>query len=265
VSVADGLYVGEVVHERFAPRRHRLNYRIFQMLIDIDAAPLLAKRLKFFSYNRPGLFSLHDKDHGDRSGRPLRAFAEESLQKAGLAPPGGQILIQCMPRVLGYVFNPLTLFYCHDDQGRLAAMIYEVHNTFGQRHSYVIPVAEDEGAPHDAGKVRQSCGKVFHVSPFMGMDMSYNFTIAAPGENVSTVIQGLGADGKPLIFAGFKGARRPLSDGQLLRLFVTYPLMTLKVTAAIHLEAVKLLLKGLRLKPAPPAPTRPVTLGVAAP
>jgi len=265
VSVADGLYVGEVVHERFAPRRHRLNYRIFQMLIDIDAAPLLAKRLKFFSYNRPGLFSLHDKDHGDRSGRPLRAFAEESLQQAGLVPPGGQILIQCMPRVLGYVFNPLTLFYCHDDQGRLAAMIYEVHNTFGQRHSYVIPVAEDEGAPHDAGKVRQSCGKVFHVSPFMGMDMSYNFTIAAPGENVSTVIQGLGADGKPLIFAGFKGARRPLSDGQLLRLFVTYPLMTLKVTAAIHLEAVKLLLKGLRLRPAPPAPTRPVTLGVAAP
>ena len=260
MTVPEGLYVGEVVHERFAPRRHRLSYRIFQLLIDVDAAPALAKRLKLFSYNGPGLFSLHDKDHGDGGGRPLRVFAEESLSAAGLALPGGQILIQCMPRVLGYVFNPLTLFYCHDAEGRLAAMIYEVHNTFGGRHSYVIPVS-----PDNAEKVRQSCGKALHVSPFMGMDMSYHFTIGAPGETVSTVIQGLGADGQPLIFAGFKGARRPLTDGQLLRLFVTYPLMTLKVTAAIHLEAVKLLLKGLRLKPAPPAPPGPVTLGVAAP
>jgi DUF1365 family protein len=265
MTVPDGLYVGEVVHERFAPRRHRLSYRIFQMLVDVDAAPALARRLKLFSHNRPGLFSLHDKDHGDGGGRPLRAFAEESLTRAGLALPGGQILIQCMPRVLGYVFNPLTLFYCHDPEGRLAAIIYEVHNTFGQRHSYVIQVAPEEGAPDHAGKVRQSCGKSFHVSPFMGMDMSYHFTIGAPGETVSTVIQGLGPDGKPLIFAGFKGARRPLSDGQLLKLFVTYPLMTLKVTAAIHVEAVRLLLKGLRLKPAPPAPTGPVTLGVAGP
>jgi len=265
MTVAEGIYVGEVVHERFAPRRHRLSYRIFQLLIDVDAAPTLARRLKLLSYNGPGLFSLHDKDHGDGSDRPLRAFAEDSLSQAGLAMPGGQILIQCMPRVLGYVFNPLTLFYCHDGQGRLAAMIYEVHNTFGGRHSYVIPVAQEEGAGDHADKVRQSCGKALHVSPFMGMDMSYHFTIGAPGESVSTVIQGLGADGKPLIFAGFKGARRPLSDGQLLWLFVTYPLMTLKVTAAIHVEAVKLLLKGLRLKPAPPAPAGPVTLGVAAP
>jgi len=260
VTVADGLYVGKVVHERFAPRRHRLSYRIFQMLIDIDAAPALARRLRLFAYNGPGLFSLHDKDHGDGSGGPLRAFAEESLRQAGLAFSNGQIMIQCMPRVLGYVFNPLTLFYCHDAEGRLAAMIYEVHNTFGQRHSYVIPVTADH-----AGRVRQSCGKAFHVSPFMGMDMSYHFTIGAPGESVSTVIQGLGADGKPMIFAGFKGARRPLSDGQLLRLFVTYPLMTLKVMAAIHVEAVKLLFKGLRLYPAPPGPRGPVTLGAAGP
>jgi DUF1365 family protein len=260
VTFTDGLYVGEVVHERFAPRRHRLVYRIFQILIDIDAAPALAKRLKFFSHNRRGLFSLHDKDHGDGSGGSLRAFAEDALGKAGLVPPGGQILIQCMPRVLGYVFNPLTLFYCHDAEGRLAAMIYEVHNTFGQRHSYVIPVA-----PEGEGLARQSCGKAFHVSPFMGMDMRYHFTIGAPGETVSTVIQGVGPHGEPLIFAGFRGARRPLSDGQLLRLFVTYPLMTLKVTAAIHIEAVKLLLKGLRLRPAPPTPPGPVTLGVASP
>ncbi len=265
MTVADGLYVGEVIHERFAPRRHRLSYRIFQLLIDIDATPALAKRLRLFSHNRPGLFSLYDKDHGDGSGRSLRAFAEDALSAAGVAPPGGQILIQCMPRVLGYVFNPLTLFYCHDAEGRLAAMIYEVHNTFGQRHSYVIPVSLAEGGPDGARSTRQSCGKAFHVSPFMGMDMSYHFTIGAPGETVSTVIQGLDADGKPLIFAGFKGARRPLSDGQLLRLFVAYPLMTLKVTGAIHLEAIKLLLKGLRLQPAPRPPPGPVTLGVAAP
>ena len=259
MTEAGALYAGQVVHRRFAPRPHRLRYRIFQMLIDVDQAPSLGSRLKLFAYNRPGLFSLQDADHGDGSGRSLRAFVEQSLAQAGLAFPGGRILIQCMPRVMGYVFNPLTLFYCYDAASVLKAMIYEVHNTFGQRHSYVIPVI-----PHGAGPVRQSCGKVFHVSPFMGMDMTYNFTVQSPEETVSTVIQGLDAEGAPLIFAAFEGRRRPFTDGQILRLFVTYPLVTFKVVAAIHFEAIKLLLKGLRLRRAPAPPRAAVTVGAAA-
>jgi DUF1365 family protein len=256
VTGSGAIYAGEVVHQRFAPRRHRLRYRLFQMLIEVDAAPALGRRLRLFSHNRPNLFSLHDADHGDGERGSLRAFAERTLAAAGVSLPGGRILIQCMPRILGYVFNPLTLYYCHDGRGALAAMIYEVHNTFGQRHSYVIPVAPDGASP-----VRQSCGKAFHVSPFMGMDMTYRFTVEPPGETVSTVIQGLGPGETPLIFAAFKGRRRPLSDGQLLKLFGAYPLLTFKVAGAIHLEAVKLLAKGLRLKPAPPAPSASVTVG----
>ena len=257
MTEAGALYAGDVVHERFAPRRHRLRYRIFQMLIDVDQAAALGAKLKLFSHNQPGVFSLYDADHGDGGGS-LRAFAEAALTAAGLDLLGGQILIQCMPRVLGYVFNPLTLFYCYNAGGDLSAMIYEVHNTFGQRHNYVIPVAHD-----GASQVRQSCGKMFHVSPFMGMDMTYDFTIQAPGETVSTVIQGLGADGAPLIFAAFRGSRRPFTDQQILRAFVTYPLLTFKVVGAIYFEAVKLLLKGLRLRPAPPAPPTPVTVGAS--
>jgi DUF1365 family protein len=254
---AAGLYVGEVVHERFAPSRHGLRYKIFQILIDVDEAAAIGARSRVFSYNRPGLFSLHDADHGDGKGLSLRAFAEQSLTAAGLDLSGGRILIQCLPRVLGYVFNPLTLYYCHDAAGRLAAMIYEVHNTFGQRHSYVIPVD-----PDTAGPVRQSVGKVLHVSPFMGMDMTYAFQVRAPGEKVSTVIRGLGPDGAPLIFASFKGRRREFTDRALLSLFAAYPLLTFKVVAAIHYEAIKLLWKGLRLKPAPPPPAGPVTVGL---
>jgi hypothetical protein len=245
-----------VSHRRFAPKTHALSYRIFQLVVDLDEAKALDRRLRLFSFNRAGLFSLHDADHGDGHGESIVQFVGRTLSSAGVEGADGRILIQCMPRILGFVFNPLTLYYCHSAQGALAAIIYEVHNTFGERHCYVAPVKERAGE----GPVRHACAKAFHVSPFLGMDISYAFRVVPPGERVLTVVRGIDPQGSPVIHASFVGERRELTDRALLAAFLAYPLMTAGVVAAIHFEALKLWLKGLRLWPRPPSPATPVTL-----
>ena len=248
------LYTGAVTHQRFAPRRHHLRYAMFQMLFDPDETPALSRRLRLFSHNAFNLVSFHDRDHGD--GRPsLRSWVEETLGGAGAPIDGGRILLLCMPRILGHVFNPLSIYFCHRADGSLAAMLYEVNNTFGERHSYLIPVTDPAGAP-----IRQSCAKAFHVSPFMDMAMTYDFQITRPGKTLATTVHGKDPSGALLITAAFTGARHDVTDATLARALLAHPFLTLKVVAAIHLEAAKLLLKGLRLHPHPPVPSEPVSV-----
>ncbi len=249
------LYAGAVTHQRFAPRRHRLRYGMFQVLFDLDETPLLARRLRLFSHNAFNLVSFQDRDHGDGRQGPLRGWVEETLERAGAPINGGRILLLCMPRILGHVFNPLSIYFCHHRDGALAAMLYEVNNTFGERHSYLIPVRDPANDP-----IRQSCAKAFHVSPFMDMAMTYDFQITYPGETLVTTIHGKDSSGAPVIAAAFVGARKDLTDATLARALVTHPLLTLKVVIAIHLEAAKLLFKGLRLRPHPPAPNEAVSV-----
>jgi DUF1365 family protein len=250
-----GLYFGEVVHQRFFPRRHRLRYRVFQGLFDLDELPRLSRELRLFSHNRFNIFALYDRDHEGGSVGDLRASVENRLREAGLPADGGRIALLCMPRVCGFVFNPLSVYYCYDTNGDLSANIYEVNNTFGQRHSYVIPV----NGTADGDQVRQSCKKEFYVSPFMDMDMIYDFRLALPGTTVATCIDGSRTDGARLIFASFTGARRELNDLTLMAALLTHPLLTIGVVAAIHWEAAKLFAKGLRLRPRPPPPATAVT------
>jgi hypothetical protein len=252
-GLASGLYFGEVVHQRFFPRRHRLRYRVFQGLFDLDELPGLSRKLRLFSHNRANLFAFHDSDHGD--GGTLRAYVENLVTQAGLSIVGGRIAVLCMPRILGFVFNPLSIFYCYNREGSLVANLYEVNNTFGERHSYLIPA---EVADHDG--VKHRCEKVFYVSPFMDMAMNYDFKLTLPGATLATVINGSRADGAPLILASFFGTRRELSDRMLLLALTTYPLLTVGVVAAIHWEAVKLFAKGLRLRRRPAPPLADVTI-----
>ncbi len=248
------IYEGEVTHLRLRPRRHHLRYRLFQLLIDLDELAELDRDLRWFSWNRRNLFSFRDDDHGEGRGG-LKLYVRRVLAAHGLAESAARVRVLCMPRVLGFVFNPITIYYCHRADETLGAMLYEVSNTFGQRHSYLVPVEADAG-----GVIRQAAPKRLHVSPFMGMEMSYAFALTRPGETIATHVDGLDAEGRRLILASFKGGRRAISDGALLRLLVVHPLMTLKVVAAIHFEAVKLLAKGLRLRPEPPRPALAVTL-----
>ena len=249
------LYDGTVTHQRLRPRRHRLRYRLFQLLLDLDELPQMERRLRLFGYNRPAIFSLHDRDHLAGEARPLRPQVESILRAAGMDICGGPIRLLCMPRVLGYVFNRLSIFYCHQPSGELAAVVLEVNNTFDERHCYVLEAAANAGEV-----VRRDGGKTFFVSPFLGLDMTYDFRISAPAERVATAIVGRDPAGAPLIVATFLGRRRPLRDREFAAAFIRHPLLTLKVVAAIHWEAARLAAKGFGLRRKPAPPPQPVTI-----
>ena len=237
------LYSGTVSHERLRPRRHRLRYSVFSLLIDLDELETLDRDLRLFGYNRPAAFSFHDTDHGDGTRGGLRRWVEDALVSAGITADGGAIRVLCYPRLFGYVFNPLTLYFCHRQDGRLSAILYEVSNTHGERHTYVIPATDQDG-----DVIRQTCRKAFFVSPFVSMDCTYRFRILLPGDRTVISINQRDADG-PLLGAVFSGRRRSLDDATLAWAFLRYPLMTLKVMGGIHWEALRLWLKGTPVVP----------------
>lgn len=241
MSDAGAFYVGSVLHRRLRPARHALKHACYWMLIDIDRVGDLAGSMLLFSHNRFNVLSYRDGDHGDGSDTPLRIQIEILLRQRGIAVPDGAIRLFCMPRVLGYGFNPLSVFFCSDKNDVLKAIVYEVHNTFGERHTYVF--ATDGGEK----VLRHSCDKDFYVSPFMDMEMSYDFRVSPPQEKTAIAIHTLDREG-PMLFACLAGERREMSDRTLLRLSLAYPLLTVKVVAAIHVHAAILWWKGVKIR-----------------
>ena len=254
IAPSSALYVGEVVHQRSRTFDHRLRYRLWMVLADLDELDGLQQRLRLLR-RRLGPITLRTADHGDRSGRPLRAQVEAHLAAAGIDAGGGPIRLLTMPRILGYGFNPISVFFCHRPDGTLAALLYEVTNTFHERHSYLVATPADQTGP-----VRQSVDKRFFVSPFMDRDLTYDFTVRPPGEAVSVVVAVRRGE-TPILTASFAGRRRPLTDRELLRAFVTHPLLTWKVTFGIHWEALKMMVKGARYRHRGAPPPHPVTIG----
>lgn len=253
MTPASAIYVGSVTHRRLRPKPHRLRHSVFWTLFDLDDIDRLDKRLLFFSRNRFNAVSFFDCDHGDQTTMSLRSQVETHLQAAGLDLEGGAIRLFCMPRIFGYGFNPISIYFCHRLDGTLAAILYEVRNTFGERHSYLIPACGPDAV------IRQSCKKAFYVSPFMKMDMRYEFRVAPPSNGISVAIVGSDGDG-PLIVAALSGQKQPFSDTMLASLLVRIPLLTLKVIGAIHWHALKMWLKGFRLTSRPPSPRSSVTV-----
>ena len=238
---ASAIYVGRVIHQRITPRRHRLSYGVFSVLLDVDGIDDLARTTWLFSRNRFNAVSFHDRDHGRGDGTGVAAHARSILADAGLNAFTYRISLLCYPRIFGYVFNPLSVYFCWDQSGRLGVVIYEVSNTFHERKSYVILVGEE-----DQGLVRQSCTKEMYVSPFTSPEASYGFTIRPPAGDVMIGIT-LHDAGGAVLNARFQGNRRALTTATLASALLRYPLMTLKVIGAIHVEAARLWLKGVPL------------------
>lgn len=246
------LYIGHVMHRRVRPRIHHLRYRIFSVLLDLDEIDTLGSSLRLFSRGRFNLFSFYDRDYAARSAEPLRAQVERHLAEAGIVPDGGPIWLLTMPRVLGFAFNPLSIFFCHGRNGALRAILYEVHNTFGERHSYLLPVE------HQDGPIRQGCAKRFHVSPFLAMEMEYSFRVLPPADRLRIAITAADARGAVLT-AVHSASRRDLTDAALILAFVTHPLLTLKVVGGILWEALRLWIKKVEVHGHPAAPAKSVS------
>jgi DUF1365 family protein len=243
-AVHSALYEGEVRHTRFAPPAHAFRYRIFLTLLDLDEIPALAARLRLFGYDRWRPVSFHDGDHFGASERPVREKLEQLLRERGMAPPGGRILLLTHCRVFGYVFNPVSLYYCLDPEDVLRVVVAEVNNTFGDTWPYVLEVAAGGGTTW-----REK--KLMHVSPFFSLDGTYDFVLPLPGETAEVTID-LTHGGHTVLAASMFLKRAPLTDRTLLRMLLRLPFMTLKVILAIHWEALRLWLKRAPLFPRPP-------------
>lgn len=238
---AHALYVGHVWHRRTTPRAHAFRYRTYLHAFDLDALDTLRGASRLLRYNRRALVALHDADHFD--GRPLREGVEHAVVSRGYTWPGGRVVLLTHCRVFGYVFNPVSFYYCHDGDGRLVLVVAEVNNTYGERHVYVLPVPEGHGVASEK--------KAFHVSPFFSLDGTYRFTLEPPDAQCRVGVA-LTVAGAQVFSARLDLVRRRLTDGALVAVLARYPVVTAQVVAAIHLEALRLWWKGVpfRAKPA---------------
>ena len=229
------IYNGEVTHTRFKPVRHFLKYKTFSLLIDLDEINLLDKSIGIFSHNKFNIFSFYDKDHGDRDGGNLKDWVISNLKKFRIKENITNIKLLCYPRILGYVFNPLSIFYCYE-KDKLVAIFYEVKNTFNEQHTYIFKIKNNE-------EIIQKCRKKFYVSPFMDMETFYNFKLLNPKDKLSVFIKQTDADGT-ILTATQTGDKKEFSFKQLAINFLKYPLMTIKIISSIHYEALLLWKKG---------------------
>jgi DUF1365 family protein len=233
------------------PVEHSFTYRVFYLFADLDELDALDQRVRWFSRNRFNLFSLYDSDHGPDDGTSLRAWINPLLERAGVELDAGAVMLLAYPRVLGYVFNPLAVWYCFGPDRELRALVYEVRNTFGDKHSYVVPI---DGSPS-----RHAVEKRMHVSPFMDIDQTYRFAVTRPGERFSLGIE-VQQDDQIIFRASMRGERLALCNRNLIRLFLTHPLVTLKSIAAIHWEALFIWAKKVGFRPRPEPATPNVTI-----
>ncbi len=258
------LFTGRVTHVRHVAPITKFSYRIWMLAVDLDRLDEIAAGSRLFRRRRFAAVSLHEADHGPRDGSRLRPWVAARLHEAGLADAAARIHFVCIPRVLGFAFNPIAFFFCHDADGRLRAVLHQVKNTFGDQHTYLMPVAQAEAG----ALVRQASGKRLHVSPFFDMTGGYRFSFATPDftadETDFTLAIRYGTPSEKRLTASMRLHGAKLTDGALMRVIAAMPLMPLKVVVAIHAQAVRLWWRGARFHRAPQAPTEPITPGVSA-
>jgi len=233
------IYNGTVIHKRFKPKIHFFKYKVFSILIDISEINLLDKTLKIFSYNKFNIVSFYDEDHGPRDGTSVKEWVIKNLQDNQIDTQGIKIKLLCYPRIFGFVFNPLSIFFIYNKKSELISILYEVKNTFDEQHTYIFKNKENENT------IKHTCKKKFHVSPFIEMNCTYFFKILKPGDKISVIIDQYDEEGK-LLYASQDGSRIELNNKNLFLSYLKHPLMTFKIIAAIHFEAFKLWIKGIK-------------------
>ena len=241
------LLTGKVMHERLRPKQHRFTYPVFYIRCDLDRLASLDSG--WFGIDRWRPLALHARDHGPRDGSDLAAWMRAQLAAAGIHEADGKIWLQAFPRVFGYAFNPISFWYCHDRDGRLRALLAEVRNTFGDRHSYLLSAAENAPITADSAL---TCKKVLHVSPFCCVEGSYAFRVREASN--SALVQIDYSDGEGLLIRTALGGRlKPLTRATALAALIRQPLLTVGVVARIHWQALRLALKKVPFRGKNPA------------
>ncbi len=233
------IYTGTVIHKRFKPKVHSFKYKVFSFLIDLSELDFLEKNLKLFSYNKFNILSFYSKDHGPRDGSPLKDWVINNLEKNNIETKDIQIKLLCYPRIFGYVFNPLSVFYVYNKNLDLISIFYEVKNTFGEQHTYIFKSDKNQNL------IQHVCKKKFHVSPFIEMNCIYFFRLLKPGNKISVIIDQNDKEGK-ILYASQDGVKSELNNYNLIKTYLKHPLMTFKIILAIHYEAFKLWTKGIK-------------------
>jgi DUF1365 family protein len=237
--IKSSIYNGQVIHKRFKPKVHSFRYNVFSLLIDLSELETLDKQVNFFSYNKFNWISFYDKDHGDRDGSSLINWVQKNLRKNNISTENIKIKILCYPRIFGFVFNPLSVFYVYNSNENLISILYEVKNTFGEQHTYIFRIEKD------ANLIQNNCSKKFHVSPFIQMNCNYFFRLLKPGNKISVIIDQYENEDK-ILYASQDGIRTDFNTKYLVKSFLNHPLMTFKIIIAIHYEAFKLWSKGIK-------------------
>ena len=237
--INSAIYNGQVIHKRFKPKVHYFKYKVFSLLIDLSELETLDRKVNFFSFNKFNLISFHEKDHGERNGSSLKLWVHRNLEKNNIQTKDIKIKILCYPRIFGFVFNPLSVFYIYNLEDQLISILYEVKNTFGEQHTYIFKVTKDSNL------IQNNCSKKFHVSPFIEMNCNYFFRLLKPGNKISVVIDQYENENK-ILYASQDGVRSDFSTKQLVKSYLKHPVMTFKIILAIHFEAFKLWAKGIK-------------------
>ena len=235
---ASCLYECTVMHRRLHPKPHEFVYRIFLFLLDLDEIPALTRAVPIFSAEEPNLYSLRNEDYFQFHSRGLRANLETFLQTQNIAERPARIRLLTLPRMLGYTFNPISIFFCFDEEGRPLTSVVQVGNTFGELKPYLVPLDESGNGFH----IRVP--KNYYVSPFSPLDVAFDFHFKNPGQHLHIAIDNYKGDQKILI-STLAGKRTELTTSNLARLTLAFPLVTLKIIFLIHWEALRLWLKGI--------------------
>jgi hypothetical protein len=235
------LYECGVVHRRLRPKRHAFEHRIMMLYADLDELPTIHRRIKLLSHNRANLYSFRDRDYfptstpGDLKTRVVAFLQERGI----LFPARARVRLLTLPRTLGYLFNPISIYFCTNAADLPLCAIAEVGNTFGERKLFLLPLRPDTRRPH---RFNLRVPKEYYVSPFSELDISFDFDCLLPGETLLVRIEDWDRDGK-LLISHLRGRRVPLSDYQLARFAFKFPALTLKVITLIHWHALRLAMK----------------------
>jgi uncharacterized protein len=235
------IYEGSVRHRRSAPVENRFEYRLFMMYLDLEELPRLFEGHAFWSHEGRNLAHFRRADHLGDPERPVGECVRDLVEERSGCRSRGPIRLLTHLSYFGYRFNPVSLYFCFDEgDNRVETVVAEVNNTpWGEQHCYVLSEPMNKGTPTHK---RYDFGKEFHVSPFMGMDQSYRWRLTEPGKGLSIHIENF-ENGEQLFDATMVLKRTEISSGALARVLVQYPLMTFKVIATIHWQALKLWLK----------------------